>query len=561
MIKKLLLIAGIVHAALFAFAQSLEEGKKFMYYERFNSARTIFDQLVKAKPSDAEAIYWLGQADLALGNQDAARNLYQAALQQNNHPLLLAGVGEIELREKQAEKARSRFETAITLSKSKNADVLAAIARAQLNSASGDPAYAITQLQAATGLKGVKDPGLFLLLGNAYEIQREGGNAMDAYDRAIEMDTNYAAAIYRKARILESVKAKQSYLPGFEKAIEKDPLYAPAYYSLYNYWFQRDVKKAEMYLRKYISVIDEDVQNEYYLIELKYVSSKYQEAINDADALIGKLGEANIKPRIYRRKAYSYKALGDFANARKSADEFFRKASGEEITPKDYEMYAEILAGIPGEQANAYTYYEKAIQADNQGENRPSFMQKALDLAKAQKDKLAIAAWQERIYLTKTNPGSSDLNSLGRAYFDAGDVVFDYYTKSDSVFTKYTEKNPAAPWGYYWRGRCNWSIDSTMTNAMANPHFEKFLEVVAVSPDSASYRTQIKVVYKYFIGYNVFVTKDYKKALEFCNKTLLMDPADKEALEYKNQLSGKSRPMPVAGKKPRITRISLIKAT
>lgn len=75
------------------FAQTLEEGKKFMYYERFTSAKDVFQKLVAAKPSDAEAAYWLGQAYLGLEDVTNAKKTYQTAMGTNpTAPLLLAGM-------------------------------------------------------------------------------------------------------------------------------------------------------------------------------------------------------------------------------------------------------------------------------------------------------------------------------------------------------------------------------------------------------------------------------------------------------------------------------------
>ena len=64
------------------------------------------------------------------------------------------------------------------------------------------------------------------------------------------------------------------------------------------------------------------------------------------------------------------------------------------------------------------------------------------------------------------------------------------------------------------------------------------MQVASASKDSVSFRPQIKLAYKYFIGYNIFVKKDYKVAIEFCDKILAIDPTDKEAAEYKRQLTG-----------------------
>lgn len=536
-------------------AQSLEEGKKFMYYERFASAKEEFSKLVAAKPADAAANYWLGQAFIALGDAAKAKEVYQQALQAKaNDPLLLVGMGHIELLEDKTADARNRFETALSLSKSKDLEVLHAIGRANTYTKAGDANYGISKMNLATALKGFKDPAVYVTMGDAYRKLVDGGNAVLSFKNALSLNPKLAAARHKEGLIYETQKNREFFLPAFEDAVEMDPQYGPALYSLYAYWYYRDVTKAEDYLNKFIAAIDQDAQNDYFRIDLKYAARKFDDAIQESNALIAKVGADVIKPRIYRLKAYSYKSLSDFTNAIQSADEFFRRAKPEDIVPKDYELYGDILANINGSEPKAYEWYEKAMNADTSSENKSAYLQKAADLAKKQKDKAGIAYWLSKQYNAKANPSNVDLYNLGRAYFDAGDSASHYYSKADSIFALYTERYPTQPYGYYWRGRSSWSIDTNMAMGMANPHFEKFVEVAYSSPDSTSFLPQVKVAYKYFIGYNIFVKKDYKTAIDFCDKILVIDPNDREATEYKRQLSGTKQTQqsqsPAPGNKP-----------
>ena len=132
------------------FAQSVEQGKKFFYYERYKSARENFEKVLAANPNDINATYWLGQTLLEQKDSVGAKNLYQKALQQNgNAPLILAGMGELELREGKTNDARQRFETAISLTKGKDIDVFNAIGRANVDAKAGDATYAIDKLNQA----------------------------------------------------------------------------------------------------------------------------------------------------------------------------------------------------------------------------------------------------------------------------------------------------------------------------------------------------------------------------------------------------------------------------
>lgn len=521
------------------FAQSLDEGKKFMYYERFNSAKDVFQKLVAAKPADAEAAYWLGQAYLGLDDVANAKKTYQTAMASNpTAPMLLAGMGQIQLIEGDAAGARNNFEMAVNNTKSKDIEVLHAVGRANVNTKAGDANYAIMQMMKATTLKGFKDAGLWVTIAEAHRKNINGGEAILAIKNALLLNPGYAAAKYKEGVIYESQKNREYFLPAYEEAVKMDPAYGPAQYALYRYWYFRDVAKAEGYLTGFIAAIDPDPQNDYYKIDLKYASQKYADAVSMSDELIAKVGAGVIRPRIYRLKAYSYYKLGDMANAKASIDEFMKKSKPEDIVAKDYELMGDIMAGTPGSEAQSYAFYEKAMQTDTSVENKAEYLQKAADFAKKQKDKKAIVYWLQKQYDTKKNPNNVDMYNLGRAYFDAGDGEFSNYSKAYDIFVNYTNKYPDQPYGYYWAARSAWSIDTSMSNAMANPHFEKFIQVATTNKDSLSFRPQIKIAYKYFIGYNTVIKKDYKTAIEFCDKILAFDPADKDANDFKRQLSG-----------------------
>ena len=98
-LKSGLLFIGIALLSNVLKAQTIEEGRKFLYYERYKSAKAVFEKLVAANPANVDAAYWLGQALIgADDNKDiaGAKALYQKTLMANsNSPILLAGMGHI----------------------------------------------------------------------------------------------------------------------------------------------------------------------------------------------------------------------------------------------------------------------------------------------------------------------------------------------------------------------------------------------------------------------------------------------------------------------------------
>ena len=127
-IKAAVLFLTTMLVANFINAQSIDEGKKFLYYEKYKSAKAVFEKLVAANANNADAVYWLGQTMLGpdkTENIAAVKELYRKTLEANsNSALLTAGIGHIELLEGKTQDARNRFETAISLSQGKNVAVL-----------------------------------------------------------------------------------------------------------------------------------------------------------------------------------------------------------------------------------------------------------------------------------------------------------------------------------------------------------------------------------------------------------------------------------------------------
>src|SRR5262249_32169475 len=149
--------------------------------------------------NNLEAVYWLGQTDIAMDDVKSARDLYSKTLQANgNAPLILAGMGHVNLIDGKKDEARQMFETAINLSngrKGPDANILNAIGRANVDAKDGDVAYAIEKLKTAAD-KDPKNADIFLNLGDAYRKAHDGGQAVTNYDQAAAVNPNLSRAIY-----------------------------------------------------------------------------------------------------------------------------------------------------------------------------------------------------------------------------------------------------------------------------------------------------------------------------------------------------------------------------
>lgn len=523
-----------------AIAQSVEEGKKFFYYQRYKSAKETFEKILAANPNDINATYWLGQTLIEQKDSIAAKNLYEKLLQQNgNAPLLLAGIGQIELMMGKNNDARQRFETAISLSKAKDIDVLNAVGRANINAQKGDASYAIEKLNLATQIKKFNDPSTYLLMGDAYRKLVDGGNAVTSYNKAFELDNKLAAAKYKIGKVYLTQGNKDYFLPAFEEAVTVDPAYTPAYFELFYYWYFRDVNKAAPYLDKYLANIDQGPDGEYIKTDFLYASSKFSEAKDKALSLISQLGD-KVAPRMYKMVAYACDTLKDMACANKYMTDYFAKQPAEDVIPQDYEGMANINIKTPGEEAKAFENYQKAVALDTIVENKVKYITKAAALAKKMGDRNQQAQWLGNAYRIKINPTQTDLYNWAMAHYQAGN-----FATADSLFCgEYQTKFPNEIFGYLWCAKTKLAMDdSTSSQGLAVDAYTRLIEK-ARQLDSVKFKNQILEGLFYMAGYSNNVKKDKAAALSYLDQVLAIDPENKTALQYKTILS---KPTPTRG--------------
>ncbi len=542
---------GLLAAALMVLftvvkAQTIEEGKNFLYYEKYNSAKAAFGKLVAANPNDVDAVYWLGQTLISPDERTAkdiaeAKALYQKALMANSSSaLLLAGMGHIELLEGKGPEARNHFEVATSLSQGKIAAVLNAIGFANINAKAGDLAYGIDKLKLATTLKKMNNPDVYVNLGDAYKKAGEGGQAQTAYEAALAINPKYARASYRIGKIYQTqgVAQEDIYMKYFNDAIEKDAAYAPVYENLYNLYYTTDVKKSAEYLNKFLATTEDNPRNCYLSASILYAQALFTDALKKADECIG----ANPTPyvKLYGIKAYAYNKLRDSLNAKAAFEKYFQVADPALIGTGDYATYATTLLKFPGNDSLAGTFIDKAVALDTLEANKVVFLKTMAAVYESQKKFKEAADWYAKIVATKKAPGKVDLYNAGFNYFRVGK-----YASAIAIFNAYSQKYPEDAFGYYMTGKAKWGIDSTMTQGLANADFEKAISVGLVDP--VKYKAQVLGSCKYFVAYAANVKKDNKAAIDYCDKILAIDPQDAEALNNKQALLAPA-PAPKAAK-------------
>lgn len=525
--------------SLSALAQNVQQGISDLYAERFQSAKATFEKLLASNPNNIEANYWLGQTYIASNDINGAKSVYDKALAaSNNAPLILVGMGHVELLQGKAAEARQRFETAINASKGRkgnDANILNAVGRAIVESYSEqnktDLDYAISKLNEAAQLAPT-NPDIQLNLGNAHRRKRDGGAAVQAYMKA----GNYAPALYKIGYIYESQKSLRqpndwdNVLENYNKAVAADPRFAPAYMGLYKYFLfgKQDFATAEGFANKYVSSSDPSVENEYLVAQTKFVQNNFSDAINIGKKIVSQV--PTPKSRVYRLLTYSYMANKDTATACTYANQFFEKEKNQdEIVAADYLMHAQacgknnpdiILADI-----------DKARQKDP--EQAARVLREALDDAKKGGNKLLEGQLSLILFAMQgKNANPQNLIGIGVTFYQGGQLQ-----KADSLFQAYSKASPDSIYGYYWNGRLHAQIDSTMSQGLAVPDYDQVLRVATMDP--ARYKAMGIQAAGYLAGYYNNIKSDRTTALSYIDKGLVIDPSNETLLRFKQALTPK----------------------
>ena len=549
--RVLVLILCVALNDFIAGAQTIQEGKAHFFAQRFQLANTVFQQLLKNNPADAEALYWGGQSAISLELDSAskpavARAWYTKALQTAAaSPIVQVGAGQADLYENKLNEARQKFEFALTQTRTRkgdNADILIAIARANIDA----PFHELETIIAKINMqleKGEKNAELYLMQGDAIRKARPGeggGEAFRNYQEALKLNPGYALASYRLARLFDSQKNWEMVYQYLNECVQKDPSFTPAYYELFYYYFyRRDFSTAEEQLKKFIATKQrqKNFQDEFLYAQLCWARGDFDCAITKAESVFAAL-EDNTKPRVFRLLSDAYFQVGDtlqkqgntdgattsFANAKKYSDRFFGK-TGEEsdaVILYDYQLRADILDKTGGTPEEISATYLRATRVDTLYNLKVDLLKRGAERFKAKGDSLSRI--MEGILLTeviKIKP-----TPINRDYFDAGFAFYQGkdFMHADSIFSIYVTHYPDEPFGYMMQYNIQRAVDTAMEKGAAVPWAIKYLEIL--ERDTVKNKKTIIGVAGYLAAYNANILKDKEKALQYLRRMLALDPTN-----------------------------------
>jgi tetratricopeptide (TPR) repeat protein len=507
-----------------AMAQTVQDAKKLIHTEKYNSAATALHATIKTDPAQADAWYLLTQAYV---QQSKIKNIYdslqKAPASVQTEPLFLVAYGDVLLQQAKKDSAQLLFTDALKQTKEKDATVLAAVAQAHVTAAAGDAQYAIELANKAIK-RDKRNAEWYILLGDAYRKAGNGSEAYKAYSEAINKDNHSAIGYYKMGQIFASQKNPDLYLEYYNKALAADASFAPAYYGLYNHYFYYDVAKAMDYFKKYAALADASESNDYAYTDLLYLTKQYNPAIEQANKL---LAANNKEPRLYKLIAYSQLALKDTASGLTYMQHYFAQAPDSVHIMKDFEIMGEIYAASTDKQDSAAWFFEKAVTLEKDSTAKYAYYKKLSELYRQKADFSKQAKWLGAYYTGNAKATNIDLFNWGVAHYRAEE-----YQQADAVFGDYVQKHPEQGFGYYWQARSNALLDADMSKGLAVPHYLKVIEMAEADTTNETNRKWLVEAYKYIAAYKTNQEKDYATAVDYFEKLLEVEPDNADAKKY-----------------------------
>ena len=535
---------AVICAVSFAAAQSLEDGVKALYYQKYTDAGKILQDLVNKK-AEGEAIYWLGQVYLenTFGESDGvgkAQALYQKYASTND-PWVLVGLGEIDYINHNKQAAEQKFDKALaTKFKGRHKDemqaaLMTAIGRASIygNRDIGDPAYAIGILQKAMDLDKTNPAPCVILGMNFLKLGGEGGNAFVAFNNAILRDPTYAEGFYRMGRIFHSQNNFDVMDEWYKKGIAADPTYAPIYLDYFDFFKNTDYNKAKGYLDLYVKNSDGGCNVQYFQADYLFRSGSYQESINKAKEM--EAGTCADFSHLNLLLGMNYHRLGDSVQAVNYANKFFAKTAATNLTADDYAFGGYIFKETTATADSAVKYLKMAYALDTLEAQKAIYADSiAYALEKANKP-VEKYKWLRQLYDEKdsTSDGyNTALFNAGYAAFELGKTDSSYYPTADTLFELYKTKYPDQIYGYKYLRDSKLAQKDTTAAVPAVLDYIAFMK----KDDSVKYKDYILAEYGMLAGYYVNSKNDYENGLKMFDAILAFDPTNEAAKQFGDQI-------------------------
>ena len=523
LMKRMLLLVVLLTAGYVANAQAQEtEIKKairFLDIEQPKKAVETLNQAITTYPTVTKLYYYLGYVQLKSGQRGEALKTFEKGVAANpeeaiNH----VGLGAIRMAEGKPAEAKAFFDKALSLTKSKNVEVLQAVAEAQLV----EVKYAETVLKSLEKAKSLdaNNPKTYMLMAEADLLQNKGGPSISNSEKAARLDPSNAKPWYNIALVYQRSQNFPLAEENFLKAVNVDPEFTLAYKELgESYYSSKEATKAvkayESYLKYKESPTDQDKTRYAFFL---FMAKDYAKA-NEIFKPLAEKTDASLTTLKYY--GYSLVKAGNLPEAQKIFDKYYAQVPKDKIEASDYNYYAELMVSLKQDSLAIINYQQSLVLNPNQPEIAQTI---AETLFKKRKYSETIAAY-DVLFKIREKPLSGDYFRLGQAYYNT-----DQFQKADTIFTKFVEMQPKISLSYLWLGRTKAQLDPDAKLDLAKAAYDKLVEIAGANPESNGNKKDLIEAYKY-LGFYYSQRDNLDMAKSYFEKVLALDPNDAKAIE------------------------------
>jgi predicted Zn-dependent protease len=545
------LSVALLASAFSAQAQDLNQAKKAIDAEQFESAKAILKSIIKDKPSEGAAYFTLGNIYLTQNVDDSAKVYFQNGLAASDDANLnYIGLGQLDLDKNDVAAAEAKFVLATKDMRRKDFEEYIYQGRAYMNAEKPDYKNAIAILNRAA-IKNAGDAQLQLALGDAYYGDGKQNEAYVAYRSAFQADNSLLRAKMQLGVLLKGAKSYDEALKSYEEVIALNPNYGPVYRELAETYYKiarnkasqapENYKKAIGYYDKYMSLTDYSINSRMRRADFLILIEDYVALEAEANKMI-ELDKVN--PRIYRYLGYAAYENGNVDLALKSLESFIATPTNKVIA-KDH-LYLGLTKIKKGTSADGLAIDSLAFNSGLKSlkiaiEMEPLAVQDLSDVAKklfSQKLYKESAAIFEFGASTTESTNFLDDNvyfglanyyaNINKAEGEKVDVIA--LQKADAAFDKILVASPTYLEAYLYKARNNRLLekDDLMVKNYQD-YISKTMELGVEEMAKPAIKTKIIECYNNIAA--SYANTDKLKAIEYFKKTLTLDPTNNYAME------------------------------
>ena len=529
---KLTLLAAFSLTGSALSAQNLPAARQSIELERYSEAKR---QLLPNQ-SNPEAAYELGRLYLKQEKADSAAYFFDMASKAPSFPLATISSGRALLAQGKKAEADAQFDAAAKATKMKDPKIYAAIGQAYAETDVKDNQKGIDAINQAIKLKKGDDAAWLVDLGDIYaKRDNGGGDAMNAYDRALKADGGYVRAYYRKGELSFRSRNGGEALNSFNKVTTINSNYAPVYRELANmYFFAGKPDLAVENMKKYTDMAEKTTATQATYAAFLYTSKNYPEALTQIQEVLAK-DPNNVT--MNRLLAYSLFETNQNDQALAAMEKYNTLVPADKRITDDYVYQGKILVKA-GRADEGVTLIEKAIAANP---DKADELLNELAQAYIIKKDYAKAENVLRRKMSKGTPALTDQVRLATVYsFDKK------YTQADSLLNLVVTARPTYTVGYLMRAQANSNLDPELKQALAKPHYEKYIEMAKADP--AKNQAGLAEAYRY-LGAYYYNSGNKAQAISSYQQALAVKPDDAQATDAIKQINAVGKVAPKAAPK------------